>query len=128
MLGAWNGKHRKQKKLAPKALTALTRHHWPGNVRELRKVVVQSAMLSSKTVIGPDDIRFELPIRPDPMAALPEPDENFKVNAFLDDVKQRLVLRALEKSGGVQAGAARLLGLTPQAINQFLKSRNHQSP
>jgi DNA-binding NtrC family response regulator len=123
ILGAWNAKHQKQKKLAAQALTALTRHHWPGNVRELRRVVTQSAMLSPKAVIGVDALRFELPLSPDPLAALPEPKEGFQLGGFLDEVKQALISRALEKSGGVQAKAARLLGLTPQAINQFLKSR-----
>ena len=33
---------------------------------------------------------------------------------------------ALKKAEHVQARAARLLGITPQALNQFLKAKNHQ--
>ena len=62
----------------------------------------------------------------DLQVALPEPEEGFEINAFLDDVKGHLVQRALEKSGGNQARAARLLGWTPQAMNQFLKRKNAQ--
>lgn len=123
LLGAWNARHERRKNLAPVAITELVRYPWPGNVRELRRVVQQSAMFASGKVIQPTDLRFEEPLRPDPFAALPDPADGFKVNEFLDEMKLRLIERAMELSGGVQARAARLLGITPQAINQFLKSR-----
>jgi transcriptional regulator with GAF, ATPase, and Fis domain len=63
-------------------------------------------------------------MRTNPMSALPDPSEGFKLNEFLDEIKLHQIQRALELSGGVQARAARLLGITPQAINQLLKSRN----
>jgi predicted transcriptional regulator len=65
-------------------------------------------------------------MRTNPMSALPDPSEGFKVNEFLDEIKLHLIRRAMGLGGDVQARAARLLGITPQAINQFLKSRNLQ--
>ncbi len=107
-------------------ITELVRYPWPGNVRELRRVIQQSAMLTPGKVINPEDLRFEAPMRPNPMSALPDPSEGFKVNEFVDEIKLHLIRRAMELGGDVQARAARLLGITPQAINQFLKSRNLQ--
>jgi transcriptional regulator with GAF, ATPase, and Fis domain len=86
-------------------------------------VIQQSAMFAPVKVIQPHDLRFEAPLRTNPISALPDPAEGFKVNEFLDEIKLHLIQRALELSGGVQARATRLLGITPQAINQFLKSR-----
>jgi transcriptional regulator with GAF, ATPase, and Fis domain len=126
LLGAWNARHEHQKRLAPAAINELIRYPWPGNVRELRRVIQQSAMLASSKVIHPSDLRFEAPLRTDPMSALPDPSDGFKVNEFLDEIKLHLIKRAMELGGGVQARAARLLGITPQAINQFLKGRNLQ--
>ena len=83
-------------------------------------------MFASGKVIHPQDLRFETPLRTNPMSALPDPSEGFKVNEFLDEIKLHQIHRAMELSGGVQARAARLLGITPQAINQFLKGRNLQ--
>jgi DNA-binding NtrC family response regulator len=125
LLERWNQKHQKEKRLSGSALTELTRHAWPGNVRELRRVLVQSAILSAKTVIDPEDLRFEEP-RGLHSAHLPEPAPDFDLYHYLDDVKSRLVGRALELSGGVQSQAAKLLGITPQGLNQFLKRKEHQ--
>ncbi|QTN31170.1 sigma 54-interacting transcriptional regulator [Akkermansiaceae bacterium] len=126
LLTAWNARHQHQKRLSPAAINELIRYPWPGNVRELRRVIQQSAMLASGKVIHPQDLRFEAPLRTDPMSALPDPSEGFVLAEFLDGIKLHLIQRAMELSGGVQARAARLLGITPQAINQLLKSRNLQ--
>ena len=126
LLTAWNAQHKHQKKLAPAAINELIRYPWPGNVRELRRVIQQSAMLAPGKLIHPSDLRFEAPLRTDPMSALPDPSDGFKINEFLDEIKLHMIKRAMELGGDVQARAARLLGITPQAINQFLKSRNLQ--
>lgn len=126
MLTAWNARHQHQKRLSPAAINELIRYPWPGNVRELRRVIVQSAMFATGKLIQPDDLRFEAPLRTNPISALPDPAEGFQVNEFLDELKLHLIQRALELAGGVQSRAARLLGISPQAINQFLKSRNLQ--
>ena len=83
-------------------------------------------MLAPGKLIHPSDLRFEAPLRTDPMSALPDPSDGFKINEFLDEIKLHMIKRAMELGGDVQARAARLLGITPQAINQFLKSRNLQ--
>jgi transcriptional regulator with PAS, ATPase and Fis domain len=126
LLGSWNARHQNQKRLSSTAITELVRYPWPGNVRELRRVIQQSAMLTPAKVINPEDLRFEAPMRTNPMSALPDPSEGFKVNEFLDEIKLHLIRRAMELGDDVQARAARLLGITPQAINQFLKGRNLQ--
>jgi transcriptional regulator with GAF, ATPase, and Fis domain len=124
LLGAWNATHQHQKRLAPAAVNELIRYPWPGNVRELRRVIQQSAMFAHGKLIQPEDLRFETPLRTNPMSALPDPSEGFRINEFLDEIKLHLIQRAMELGGGVQARAARLLGITPQAINQLLKGRN----
>jgi transcriptional regulator with GAF, ATPase, and Fis domain len=124
LLAAWNARHQHQKRLAPAAISELVRYPWPGNVRELRRVIQQSAMLAHSKIIQPTDLRFEAPLRTDPMSLLPDPSEGFQINEFLDEIKLHLIKRAMELGDDVQARAARLLGITPQAINQFLKSRN----
>lgn len=126
MLTAWNTRHQNQKRLSPAAVSELVRHPWPGNVRELRRVLQQSAMLAPAKAIQPGDLRFEQPLNSNPLAVLPDPSEGFQLIPFLDDVKQRMIHRAMELSDDVQARAARLLGISPQALNQFFKSRNPQ--
>lgn len=126
LLTSWNNRHQNQKRLSAAAITELVRYPWPGNVRELNRVIQQSAMLTTGKVVKPEDLRFEEPLRTTTVSSLPEPADGFKINEFLDEIKLRLIQRAMELNGDVQARAARQLGLTPQAINQFLKSRNLQ--
>lgn len=108
------------------ALAAIEAHDWPGNVRELKNVITQSAMLAADRTITGDTLRFPSHMSARATAALPDPEPGFDLTAFLDRSKEQLILRAMEKAGNIQARAARLFGLTPQAVNQFLKSRNHQ--
>jgi len=83
-------------------------------------------MLSERSTLTEKDLRFDMPLAADPAMPLPEPEVGFQINTYLDRMKSRIVERALEKAGGVQARAARLLGWTPQALSQFLKSvKNH---
>lgn len=124
MLSKWNAKHQKQKAFTAEALTELVRQPWPGNIRELHKVVMQSAMLSPKPAIGAKDLSFDEPLSTNPLSALPEPVEGFEMAGFIDEMKLSLINRAMEKSNQVQSKAAKLLGLTPQALNQFLKKRS----
>ncbi|MBI4661629.1 MAG: sigma 54-interacting transcriptional regulator [Verrucomicrobia bacterium] len=126
LLGEWNRRHQKQRSLSAKALNALSRHLWPGNIRELRRVILQSAMLCEKAVLSEKDLHFEIPVSSDPSGAVPEPDPGFLLNDYLDALKRRIIERALEKTGGIQAKAARLLGWSPQALNQYLRPEKHQ--
>lgn len=120
-LKGWNAKYQKERRLSHDALTELTRHTWPGNVRELSKVIVRSAMLCSKVVIGPKDLQFEMPLVSNAHAAVPEPEEGFDISTYLEDLKAQIVKRAMVKADGKQAKAARLLGWSPQGLNQYLK-------
>lgn len=122
ILSQWNSLHKKQRGLSAKTLAALSGRHWQGNIRELRRVILQSAMLTDRANLNEKDLRFELPLASDPYAAIPEPETGFHVNSYLDQMKAKIVQRALEKTGGVQASAARMVGWTPQALNQYLKA------
>jgi transcriptional regulator with GAF, ATPase, and Fis domain len=53
-----------------------------------------------------------------PSLSLPEPEEGFSMPKFLSDTRRRLIDRALEIASGKQNTAAKLLGITPQALNK----------
>ena len=55
------------------------------------------------------------------MSGFPEPHEGFSLDEHLKAVRQRLFQRALEMAQRNQSQAARLLGVTPQAVFKFLK-------
>lgn len=112
---------RKPRRFAPEALAALHQHDWPGNVRELRNVVHRAALLVKGDEIKRDHL--DLPKEPTSaaLARLPEPHEGFSLDDYLKQVRKQLFQRALALAGGAQSEAARLLGVTPQAVHKFLK-------
>lgn len=117
-----NGSLRKPKRLSPEALSRLQAHSWPGNVRDLENVIERSVRLCRNDVLEADDLLITNPITyADPLEALPAPFEGFSLDEFLTSARKQLILKALEASGGNQSKAARLLGITPQAVHKFLQ-------
>ena len=113
---------RTPKRLSGPALARLERQPWRGNIRDLENVIGRSALMTRGDLIGPDDLLLE-----DAPAAgafrLPEPHEGFELEAYLADTRRALIEKALALTHGKQAAAARLLGLSPQAVSKFLQQR-----
>jgi DNA-binding NtrC family response regulator len=104
------------------ALERLEKHDWPGNVRELSNVIQRSVLFSRRELLDEGDLLLQgASGGHDPLAHLPEPAEGFDLNRFLDQVRRQLYLRAIEKAGRKQAEAARLLGVSRQAVSDFMR-------
>jgi DNA-binding NtrC family response regulator len=99
------------RRLSPAAEQALLAYSWPGNVRELRNVVERAVFLGESESLEPADFESMHTLHRDTGRTagadivLPEHGLN------LEDVERRLVVLALERTGGNQTRAAALLGL-----------------
>ncbi len=111
----------RRKSIAPEALEALCRYPWPGNVRELEALLERVCILASGDTIGLGDLPAELrtsgvarvPTTPaipfvpgGPMFEIPEDGLVF------EGFERYLIQQALERSQGVMADAAKLLGMS----------------
>ena len=102
--------------LSPKALDKMCSYHWPGNVRELENIIERSLVLSSNDVIQPDDIQLDFQARPAQEGEVPfVPD-----GMTLDEYEQALIREALRRADDNKSQAARLLGLTRNALRYRL--------
>ena len=100
------------------ALERLVSYHWPGNVRELENVIERSILLAKGPRVEADDIKIESGIgraRPafSAEAFLPE-------GMTLDQYEQSIIREALKRANGNKSQAARLLGLTRNALRYRL--------
>lgn len=112
---------KRPKRLSQAALARLQGQSWPGNVRDLQNVIERSARLAPKDVIDADDLIIAEPVsREDPLSLLPEPADGFSMEDFLSSARKQLVLKAMEAASGNQSEAARLLGVSPQAVHKYL--------
>jgi transcriptional regulator with GAF, ATPase, and Fis domain len=125
-LSTWNRQYGQSKTIDREALERLQTYPWPGNVRELISVVHRSAMMSKSKVIRTEDIRlgeasWQMGTT---VSVLPEPCDGFQLKAFLADTRERLISRAIELSGGNCASAARLLGISTQAVHKYARDKD----
>jgi DNA-binding NtrC family response regulator len=114
-------------RLSPGALDKLAGYPFPGNVRELRNLLERACILAQGPEIGPGDFPLEgstLPPKTPRVEAFAE-GLPFPVSLpeCLDRMEQALVNRALDLSGGVQAEAARNLGISRSDLHYKLKRR-----
>jgi len=128
ILDRLNGSLRRPKRLSAEALSRLQSHNWAGNVRDLENVIERSIRLCRNDVLDVDDLLITEPVTyADPLDALPDPYEGFILDAFLGSVRKQLILRALEAANGNQSQAARMLGISPQAVHKFLQQSRHNT-
>ena len=93
--------------LSPGALDALERYHWPGNVRELENIMARSVALTSESVVQLDQIPLDVALAPAEATA----EDQLNLREARHEVERLLILRALDRAGGNQTVAARLLGM-----------------
>jgi len=109
--------------ISPAAQQLLLRYDWPGNIRELRNVIERAVILSPENEVGLDSLPWKIkgdqqrpPRAGDPgVVLLPESGID------IDVVERELIVQALEKTDQNQTRAARLLGLTRDALRYRMK-------
>ena len=110
--------------IAPEALKLLVDFHWPGNVRELENIIERAVVMASGTRIETADIRLDV-AWPGGNSTAPAASENSAAiflpeGMTLEQYEDKLIQAALERAGGNKSQAARLLGLSRNALRYRL--------
>jgi DNA-binding NtrC family response regulator len=111
------------------ALAALSRYDWPGNVRELRNAVERSLLSCRGTVIAVDDLPEKVNGRSKaPGVEAPDLEQVAAqgLDTWLQDAERQLITAALNACNGVQAQAARRLGISERSLWHRLKKLDIQ--
>ena len=109
------GVPKKIRSLAPDAMAILMAHHWPGNVRELQNVIERACALATGPELTAADIRLDSRSRPAESSNgfLPE-------GQTLEHWEDEMIREALRRANGNKSQAARLLGLSRNALRYRL--------
>ncbi len=98
------------------AVDKLTSYRWPGNVRELENIIQRAIVLAQGDTILGDDIHLESAapsLAPNGVPFVPE-------GLTLDEYETEIIREAMRRADGNKSQAARLLGLTRNALRYRL--------
>jgi DNA-binding NtrC family response regulator len=98
------------------AMQALVNYPWPGNVRQLQNVIERSILLCQETRLEASDIRFDGAVASKTPAEVPFLPQGMT----LVEYEQAIIKEALKRAEGNKSKAARLLGLTRNALRYRL--------
>jgi two-component system nitrogen regulation response regulator GlnG len=118
--------------VSPEALDALCRCPWPGNVRELQSVLKQALLHATGPVLLPDFLP--------PLSTAPGPEPapaEASLEQFIDEqiqagtenlheesvrrLERLLLTRVLQRTGGNQVQAAKMLGITRGSLRTKIR-------
>ena len=102
--------------VSTEGLRCLWTYPWPGNIRELQHVL-EGAMVLSDGVVLPEHLPPA--VQRGAKAGMPgdtSPAVTGSLDEALEDWERRAILNALQKANGVQARAAKILGITERSL------------
>lgn len=121
-------------------MVCLKRYSWPGNVRELEHAITRATVLAAENALTLADLpikvrgAFFVPVSTPPSVppsalpnvnvAAPAPElgeDGLDLNATLESVERRLILDALQRTGGNKNRAAALLRIHRTTLVEKLK-------
>ncbi|PWC91497.1 Fis family transcriptional regulator [Azospirillum sp. TSH100] len=96
------------------ALSAMMAYHWPGNIRELQNCVERAVIVARGSMVEVSDLpTYIFEDRPPLAQAARLPAD---LDAELERIERKFLTDALQESGGVQANAAKRLGITERSL------------
>jgi len=102
--------------IKPEAMQMLVNYYWPGNVRELQNIVERAAALASGPVLETGDIHLDAP-----RSKSTNSGNNFLPEGMtLEQWEDEMIREALRRANGNKSQAARLLGLSRNALRYRL--------
>ncbi len=114
------------KRASSDALAALMAYDWPGNIRELKNAIERAAVVTDGEVVTLAGL--PQPIRPAGIGLVAgvasqqwEAPGAMSLDEKIAQLERAFVIEALSRTGGVQAQAARLLGITERSIWHLVK-------
>ncbi len=130
--------------LTPAAVERLCAYRWPGNIRELKNVIERSQLLARGGPISVEHLSFTSqlggappasanplpPSAPQP-AATTQPStaaQGMPIRDAIADVERQSILDAMDRCGGNQSRAAKMLGISRTTLIKRLEQYGYTRP
>ncbi len=113
-----SGRPEKITGISSAAMQILIGHYWPGNVRELQNVIERACALARGGDLQASDIQLDTPRNRGTSAG--GSDRFLPDGMTLDQWEDEMIRESLKRAGGNKSQAARLLGLSRNALRYRL--------
>lgn len=121
----FNGEFNKKiQDVSKETLELLCHYHWPGNVRELRNVVERICIMHRGDTILPEHLPQEIWGQNHEIASsfnLDLPPSGIDFDNVILDIERQLIIKAMERTAGNVAKAARLLNMARGTLRYKLE-------
>jgi DNA-binding NtrC family response regulator len=111
--------NRKVTGISEGALACLRQYEWPGNIRELENAMERAVVIGTSEKILAEDLPDSLQENGGQEAATSGPA---KYHEAIYELKQELILGALEQSGGNVTEAAKALGVHANYLHRLIRN------
>ena len=110
------------------ALSVLMEYSWPGNVRELENVIERMVVMTESNTISKEFVeKMLISASSEKKGAGTGAREKGDLPFTVESVERAKIIQALKQCGGIQAKAAKNLGITPRQIGYKIKKYNINS-
>ncbi len=111
------------KKIDADTMKILISYQWPGNVRELENMIERLVIIAPGDAIHLEHIPDAVKNYQQSALLIPTeiPDTGIDLETLLGNAEKSLLQKALEKAGGVQTEAAKLVGLSFRSFRHRLQ-------
>jgi DNA-binding NtrC family response regulator len=114
-LAVFNEENGKQiEGFTPAAYEMLSSYKWPGNIRELRNLVERMVVLARGSQIDIKDIPAQV------REVAGGTEVRIDADLTVDEMEKRMIMQALEKTGGNRTKAAEKLGISRRTLHRKL--------
>ncbi|RPA69423.1 sigma-54-dependent Fis family transcriptional regulator [Cyclobacteriaceae bacterium YHN15] len=94
----------------------MQKYHWPGNIRELQHSIERAVIMTTHSVLQPEDLFMQKQLAPEKQEEMVSLD-----HLNIEDVEKILIRKALQKHNGHITRAAEELGLTRSSLYRRLE-------
>ena len=110
--------HKKEMIFTDEAFGILLEYKWPGNIRELENTMERIVLLNDNGEIDRDMVASSLPgvFVKEKLGSHVQQKDGLITKTELDELEKEAIVQALKECGGIQAKAARKLGITVRQI------------